>query len=364
MKRNKINSGWSAIPTNKKRKKFTRNKVSWITKYESHISFEETMFEKIIKFMIKISLSLTISKKNLLNSRKKAEIIDTTYDSLSSDKFAFIPAGIGLYFFLSFIPIIIISISLIKLFPGWGDLLLNDVLSNIIPGINQMFSTIKFDSTAINIAFIFFLVSLIWFASKGISKFNDSFTSIYDYEFNTNWIVKRFKGILIVIFISLFFTLIGITYLPLLEVIKFTFQSINKSTYEFMFFLSLTIYLFIFGYLGIGFLFIFIPPFKLKWKQIKPGILTTLFPTILFIILFGVLSKYLNYEKFGTIGTFIYSLIFVLYLSYFLHAGIIINSSYYKIYFSSIMVRKKIIISKKFFLLLDSIWNNIKKLIR
>lgn len=359
MKRNKINTGWNAIPQKKEKKQ--KRKISWIAKYEANIHNENTIFEKIVKFLIQISLLLTINRKNLLNHRKKNEIINATYESLSSDKFTFIPAGVGLYFFLSLIPIFIFSISLIRFFPGWYELLTKDVLSYIFPGFDQMFKLIDFNNTAFNIVFIFFIVSLVWFGSKGIAMFSDSFISIYDYDYATNWIVKRFKAILTVVVISLFFTCVSLTYLPLLEIIKNSFKENNAILYEFLFYLTLTLYLFVFGYIGIGTFFIFIPPFKLKWKQIKPGILTSLVPTILFIVLFGLITKYLNYEKFGTIGTFIYSLIFILYVSYFLHAGIIVNASYYKTFFSSTMSRKKIILSKKIAFFVQNIYKRFKK---
>lgn len=347
MRKNKIDSGWNAIPTKKKAKR-EKQKLSWISRYESYTSIDQTLFEKIVKFLIKISLFLTISRNNLLNSRKRAEIVDSTYESLSSEKFTFIPSGVAIYFFTSFIPILLIVILLVDLFPnnGWKDVLLNDVLDHIIPGIKDMIKTIQFDKTETKIIIMFFMISLIWFSSKGITKFNDSFVSIYDYEYNSNWIIKRFKGFFTVCVITVFFFLWSLSYLPLLSAIKDQFKD-NDPLYQFLFYLTSFIYMIVFGYIGIGLIFIYLPPFKLKWKQIKPGILTALIPTVFFVLIFGSIAKLLNYEKFGPIGSVIYALIFVLYLSYFLHAGIIVNASYYKTYFSINMVKKKIIISKK-----------------
>jgi membrane protein len=56
---------------------------------------------------------------------------------------------------------------------------------------------------------------------------------------------------------------------------------------------------------------------------------------------FGYLSALIDYAKYGSIGTFLYSITFVLVLSYFLYAGIIVNASYYKTFFSQRMVPKK-----------------------
>jgi membrane protein len=61
-----------------------------------------------------ISLKLTLNKKISINPVKKRELIDTTYEKISSPKFNFIPAGLGLYLFLSIIPISIIVISTIE----------------------------------------------------------------------------------------------------------------------------------------------------------------------------------------------------------------------------------------------------------
>lgn len=359
MRRNKIDSGWNAIPQEKKKNK--KKTLSWISQYESHPSIDENIFEKIVKFLISLSLFLVISRSNYLNKRKKNEIVNSTYDSLSSNKFAFVPAGVGLYFFFSLIPIVIITISVIKLFPPLYNILINDVLSYVIPGINEMFQLIDLNNALINFVFVFFIISIIWFSSKGITKFNDSIISIYEYEYNPNWILKRLKGILTVMLISGYFVLWSLSYLPLLNLFKIYIFPINGLLYELLFFVSLIVYIAVFGYIGIGFLFIYIPPFKLKWQQIQPGIITSLVPIILFVVIFGTITKYLNYEKFGAIGTFIYALMFVLYISYFLHAGIIVNASYYKTYFLSHMVKKKVILSKRIALFIQNTINYFKR---
>lgn len=361
MKRNKIDVGWNAIPTKKTKFKKKKRIDSWTYQYETIPSFDETVFEKIVKLLISISLFFVISKNNFLNKRKKNEIVNSTYESLSSNKFMFIPAGVALYFFMSFIPILIITISIIKLFPELYDILINDVLLYILPGVDEMFKLIDLNNVFVSFAFVFFIISLIWFSSKGITKFNDSFVSIYEYEYNTNWVIKRLKGIFTVILISGYFILWSLTYLPLLNVLKQNIFPHNKVLYEFLFIFSLIIYIAIFGYIGIGFIFIYIPPFKLKWEQIKPGIITSLLPIVLFIVIFGSITKWLNYEKFGTIGTFIYGLLLVLNISYFLHAGIIINASYYKTYYSNNMVRKKAKLSKDISLIIKSALNYFKK---
>lgn len=357
-KKRKIQTGWAAV--SKENQKYEKQKLSWVSKYEATTNADENIIGKIVKFLIRLSLVFVISKKNSLNDHKKRSIVETTYDSLSSTKFAFIPPGVGLYFFLSLIPIMIISLSILSLFPDYSKVLIGKegVLSRVIPGIQSMFVTIKLDSNFLKNAFlIFFVISILWFASKGITKFTDSLITMYEYNQNVNWFIKRLKGIFVVLLISLYLAGALIAYAPLMQLIV-PFQKTNSMLFEFLFYITTMMYLLFFGYIGIGALFIMLPPFKIKWKQIHPGIITSLIPIVIFIISFGPLMKLFNYEKFGPIGTYVYLLIFVLYLSYFLHAGIIINSSYYKIYFYTQLSFKKSNVSKKILYLFYnmSIW--------
>ncbi|MGL4343376.1 MAG: YihY/virulence factor BrkB family protein [Metamycoplasmataceae bacterium] len=343
-RKNKVKYSWDAIESKQENKK--RNKNSWLLKYIHKTTRENTLFEKIVKFLIFISLFISIKNKKLNNPIKRKKIIDLTYDKLSTPGFSFIPAGLGLYLFFSLIPISIIVMSIFSIKPEWEKVLTEDILQRIIPGFSSLI--IKFDTSSIleNTTVIIFLVTLIWFSSKGFMKFIDSESNIYEHSVNTNFIIKRFRAIWMVIAVSIFVTVSLFTYVPLIILLKNNFGTSTPS-YETLFYFSTFFFLCLWSYAGLGLLFRFSPLFDIKFTHITPGILITLIPTVIFTMSFGYISSFIDYDKFGPIGTFLYSIVFVLIFSYFLYAGLIINSSYYKIFYSERIASKKWLISTK-----------------
>ncbi len=358
-KKNKIKYGWDAVEKQKTKNK--KQNYKWVSKHTYRNSTEITFFDKIIKIIILISLKLTLTKKISINPVKKRELIDTTYEKISSPKFNFIPAGLGLYLFFSIIPISIIVISIIEAISyipvlsggkdlGWGSILRVDILARIIPGFESLLIQINpgdVNAVLLNTTIIILLFSSIWFSSRGLSKFIDSQSTIYEHTEQTNFIIKRLRSIMMVPIISIFFIISFLSLIPLIGFYQQQWpglipeQHVFGWQYEVLFYITLTIYLVFWSYFGVGLLFRFSPLFKLKWKQISPGILITVIPTVIFIMSFGYLSALIDYAKYGSIGTFLYSITFVLVLSYFLYAGIIVNASYYKTFFSQRMVPKK-----------------------
>ncbi len=358
-KKNKLKFGWDAIEKPKRKNKKANYK--WVSKHTYRNSVEITFFDKIIKIIILISLKLTLNKKISINPVKKRELIDTTYEKISSPKFNFIPAGLGLYLFFSIIPISIIVIAAIEAIShipvltggkdlGWGTILREDILSRIIPGFDSLLIQINTSDTnviLINTTIVILLFSSIWFSSKGISKFIDSQSTIYEHTEQTNFIIKRLRCIMMVPIISVFFILSFLSIIPLLSWYQEKWPSLSLDNrvfgwqYEVLFYFTLSVYLIFWSYLGVGLLFRFSPLFKLKWKEISPGILITVIPTVIFTMSFGYVSALIDYAKYGSIGTFLYSITFVLVLAYFLYAGIIVNASYYKTFFSQRIVPKK-----------------------
>lgn len=356
MRRNKIKQGWDAVPI--KKNKFEKTKISWTAKYEIKYMNEDNFVSKIIKFIIRISLLFAFDRKNVTKS-KINQTINSTYYTLSSSKFKFIPSSVGFYLFLSIIPIFVIVISVIgAINSSWRDFLLNEIFPHLIPGIQDMFNKqIDFNAGEI-LVIVIFMTSSIWFASKGINKFRDSFTELYGFEDRQNFIIKRLKSIFIVIMISLYFSITTIAFAPLMLLIQKWIN--NNITYEILFYLISFIYIVIFGYIGIGLLYKYISPIRLKWSYLNLGILTSLIPIVIFLMIFSTVCKYLNYEKFGAIGSFLYLMLFILYISYFLHAGIIINSSYYKTNVLQNITAKKSLIPKKIITMCKNIWLRIK----
>ncbi len=58
MKRNKILSGWKAIP--KKNKKFIKSKIPWTNNYEIQHYKEDNLLSKIVQIIIRISLAFIL----------------------------------------------------------------------------------------------------------------------------------------------------------------------------------------------------------------------------------------------------------------------------------------------------------------
>jgi membrane protein len=233
---------------------------------------------------------------------------------------------------------------------GWGSILRKDILARIIPGVDSLLIQINPDDANVillNTGLIILLLSSIWFSSKGLSKFIDSQSTIYEHTEQTNFIIKRLRSVMMVPIISVFFIISLLSLIPLVDFYQKQWPGLVPESgvygwqYEALFYNTLIIYLIFWSYLGVGLLFRFSPLFKLRWKEISPGILITIIPTVIFIMLFGFLSALIDYSKYGTIGTFLYSITFVLVLSYFLYAGIIVNASYYKTFFSQRIVPKK-----------------------
>lgn len=357
MRKRKIKTGWEAIPI--KKQKFQKTKIPWIAKYEFKNLKEDSIFSKIIKFIIKISLFFSLDNKKNLSKTKKNITIDITYNTLSSSKFKFIPAAVAFYLFLSIIPIIVIVLSIINaISSSWNIFLVNQVLPRIIPGIQTLVNiNLPLNSTNLILTFIF-VFSSIWFASKGVNKFIDSFVDIYNYNDRQNFIIKRIKSMLIVMFISIYFSIVAISFVPLVQFIMNNIS--NIIFYDFIFYFLSFFYVVFFGYIGIGLLFKYISPFRIKWKYLNLGILTSLIPIVLFFLLFSTIAKFLNYEKFGDVGSFLYLVIFILYISYFLHAGIVFNASYYKVNVLQNMVVKRTFISQKIILIFKNLWHKIK----
>ncbi len=90
MKRNKIDSGWNAVPN--KKSEFQKTKVSWTEKYEIKHYKENTVVSKIIKSIIRFSLFFSFNRKNLSKSKINSTV-NNTYEKLSSSTFKFIPSS-------------------------------------------------------------------------------------------------------------------------------------------------------------------------------------------------------------------------------------------------------------------------------
>lgn len=353
-KKNDVKTSWEALKKIHPHK-VIKKRTTWVYKQVQKVNHENSLFEKILKFLIFLSLFVSINNKRLKNPYKRKQIVELTYEKISTPGFSFIPAGLGFYLFLSLIPISIITMSFISLNPEWARVLSDDILQRLIPGFNSMIITFKPDNVLESATSVLFIITLLWFSSRGIMKFVDSQSNIYNHPINTNYLIRRIRATLIVVLVSIFSIIALLSYIPLIIFYKQSFAP-KSVGYEILFYFSTFIFLSIWTYIGLALLYRFSPLYKIKFQQIFPGILITLIPSVIFAMSFGYFSStYINFDKFGTIGTFFYSIIFMQIFSYFLYAGIIINSSYYKIYYSTRISSKKWVLSMKFLNWIDYI---------
>lgn len=323
----------------KKRKKNERRTVL-SSSFASKISFprphHKTLGETIIKFFIKLILWMSIPKKNQLNRNKNQELIARTYNKISSKEFTFIPSATSFHFIIAFVPIVSMVYGMLYLMgPSWNLSFSENVLGRIIPGIQSTLSGTTFISNKLfNItAFAIVFASSLWLAAGGFSNFVYTQNYIYNHKSLGNIITNRIRGLLIVIAITISIYLSSVSYIGTIKLLQLeNSQSLVKLTFSYII-LAIWITFTLIG--GIAFLFKLSPRFKLKWKQIIPGIGIASIPMVFFTIIFGFSTSLLDYGKYGAIGTLLYLGLFIYVLVYFMYLGVIANASYLKTYFTS-----------------------------
>ncbi|MBN3534783.1 YihY/virulence factor BrkB family protein [Mycoplasma procyoni] len=317
--------------------------------------------EKIMSFLMLIPLKIAIKPKWWKEKREDARsLVPRSLKKLSSAEFSFIPAGFALYLFLSFIPVVIIALSIISSIDlSWIDpkllnlkgFIISDILNRYIPGLDNslpqtlsIFSSSAWETTT----FVILLLSAFALASGGYAKFIESQSILYHHKNTGNIIMNRLKGIVYVLLISVFlaFVLIlaGIAFYYLKQALEG-----RDYIYNSIFYIISFVFISLFFYFIWLFLFKFSPVFKLQIKHILPGTLISTLSCVIFSVLFGFLAsaKFVNYDKYGTLATFLYLSTFVFYISYFLYFGVIINEVFYKSFFGENTKNKYTFQSKK-----------------
>ncbi|UUD37008.1 Ribonuclease BN-like family [Mycoplasmopsis californica] len=307
--------------------------------FSDKISFpkpkHKTLLETVIKFFIKVILLVSIPKKRKLNKNKNKELINTTYSQISSKEFKFIPSSTSFHFLVAFVPIISMVFGLLYLTnTDLAESFKENVLGRIIPGIEKTIEGTSFIGNKIsNIsAFAIIFASSLFLGSSGFSNLIFTQNYIYKHKNMGNIITNRFKGILIVGSITIFIYLSALTYLI---TIKLFHLGKNLSSFKLVWsYIFLSFWVIGTLFLGILLLFKMSPTFKLKWKQIIPGVIIASVPMILFTIIFGFISSLFDYGKYGIIGTLLYLSVFIYVLTYFMYLGMIANASYLRTYFT------------------------------
>ncbi|MGY5139188.1 YihY/virulence factor BrkB family protein [Mycoplasmopsis gallinarum] len=327
---------------NQELKAFVLNKNIRNNKKEIQFLF----FEKLLKLFLKFILLCAITRFTWKNRPKIDELVDRAHAKFSSKENSFIPISQAFYFLVSFAPIITMITLLLSFVPGYDQIFLNVILAKIIPGLNQVFKLeIVTNLKSQYISMIILFLTSLWLSSNGYGKFVYTQSYIYNHEKMGNIITNRLRGFFIVLGITLYLFIVILFYIFIYNTfIKYISNPVSQNVF---FYITFCLYLPVVSYFGFLFLFKFSPKFKLSWNQINPGVLISTVPMFLFVSIFGLLTSFINYGKYGLIGTFMYVALFVMFFSYFVWLGIIINESYYKTYFSSYTIDKNNFWSRK-----------------
>ena len=338
MFRNKLTTGYEKKPKNLKKRS------TYVGKLFIKHSKSMNLGERLVKFLIYISLRLAIHPKKWKNPEKNYEIIDRTYKVIMSPDFVFIPSSIAFYLIMAFMPII----SMITIFyqiPGINEIflfegkdLLKNSLKNFIPGISIIIEQLKeisklsrtnsfLTETVLGTSLVSLLVST-WIASNGFSQLIFTQSHIFEHKFFGNYWSNKFKGMLIVFLISFLLFLglfINVTIQRQIELSSLSEFSKNA-------FLNIfTVIILFLGLFGLSILiFKYSPRFRIKIKHILPGATVTTVPSALFLAIFSSITSWFSYGAYGTIGTIMYVCMGSLIITYFVFLGIIANASYYK----------------------------------
>ncbi|WP_412031825.1 YihY/virulence factor BrkB family protein [Metamycoplasma buccale] len=354
---NKLRTGWDAQEKNSQREQLQINSNQVIENKHS-----KNIIERIVKWFIYIILFIAIPHKIKNNKTKGKEIVNNTYKKFNSREFAFIPAGNAMYLFLSFIPISCLLISVIgPIKIEYNIVLRYAILGRIIPGVQDTLP----DMTSIwknaggAITFVLFAVSVIWFSSKGYSKFVFSVDALYEHKTPLHMVLIRIKGVVISVILTIFLTALLLSFTAFMsflmkeagfsglstqeEYSKVKLVSDLKLRWEFwlIYYFTIVLTLPIFTYLSILLFFKFAPSFKIKFSHIHPGALIASIPISIFILIFGSLTSIIRYDKFGPVATFMYLILLVSLMSYFIYIGVIVNSSYYKTFINLPTINKR-----------------------
>ena len=368
---NKIKSGWQnnkKDPENENKPELANDQVIL---NQTHNNF----LEKILKAIIYGILYIAISRYLKSSRTKGKEIVNSAHTKLKSNEFAFIPIGYAMYLFLSFIPISLILVSIIaSISPEYDTVFRYAILGKIIPGIDTILPK-DISSIWTNpggaISFLILTLSIIFFTSKGYSKFIISIDALYEHKTKyrawKGWakgIVVSISLIAILTLMLLLFTILmtflikkaefgnkhNLSDMPTLIANAITnndksFTPLKalelKTEFWIIYYFIVVLTLPLFTYLGFAAFYLYAPSFKLKFNQVHPGALITAIPTSFFILIFGTLASIIKYDKFGPVAAFMYIILLVTFIAYFTYMGIIVNSSFYKTFINILTIDKK-----------------------
>ncbi|NQZ66257.1 MAG: YihY/virulence factor BrkB family protein [Mycoplasmatales bacterium] len=367
--RKKPSTGYNKKPKKQKEKKKSNYLSSlFINKKNTKISIAE----KVVKFLIYISLRLAIRPKKWKNPEKNYEIIDRTYKRIMSADFVFIPSSIAFYLIMAFMPIMMIVLVIYQvpviyewLTTGHNQIIdgknvyvvekdsLKIILSKFIPGISTLIDQAtevihsggeqKINAGALTATILSLLVSS-WIAAGGFAKLVFTQSYIYEHKYLGGYWSNKTKGISIVFAFSAFLFIALVVNILVQKEIEVS--GMSEAWQEVILRLFLIVGLLIGTFSGFLLLYKFSPRFKIKFREIIPGTMVSTIPTAGFLIFFGFISSLWSYGNYGFLGTVMYIGTSSLIITYFVFVGIIANASYYKTFIGR-KVKTKWTLSKK-----------------
>ena len=306
--------------------------------------------ERVLKFIIYISLRIVIKPSRWKQPEKNLEIIDRTYKKITSSDFVFIPSSVAFYLLLAFIPLVtIISLATRVSFFDNQEIVsyLHIIFNNFIPGFDSIWKSLASIEPSITsiTGFLALVGSSLWISSAGFSRLIYTQSHLYGFKHTNGFWANKIKGLVIVILFSLFLFVVFAINIAFINAIRNSSLSKNDQIVVIDCFLYFGIvFLVFFLYAS---LFKFVPWHKIKLRSIIPGTVVASIPTIIFIVIFGLLGKYLSYKRFGYIGTFLYIGLLVLEISYFMFVGLIVNVAYYQTFYNKKLKRKRSLFRNK-----------------
>lgn len=266
--------------------------------------------------------------KNKLEKSKN--IILTVFNKISDDNLTGYAAQSCFFLLLSFVPFILILMSLIKYLPITPDAII-EIVSGVFPAklspiITSIINDIYYNS---NVAIISVTTIIaLWSAGKGFTAILLGFNKIYGTKKKQGWIISRIFSTLytIVLLLIIVCTLLMFVFGKHLIIVLYMFVPKIAALFESVFNNKSLLFP---GILMIIFLamYTFIPKRKTKLLNELPGAITASIGWLLFSFVYSLYTNHSsNFSSmYGTVSTLIFALIWLYFCMIILFLGAELN---------------------------------------
>lgn len=325
---------------------------SILVKKNKYIIFYQKLWFWIIFLILKpvfiwIKVNQPFQKKpQFITNNDLKEVVKGALVKTTNKNFGVITISYAFYILTSFIPILSLIVVILffasKLIQDieingekikFYNFIIDEILNKFIPGIKQSIDFLNFlnnDQIWKSLGFILLLISSFLIGLNGYARLIKYYSLSYDHNEPINFSILRIKSFFTIIGIVLVSSVvIYITSLPIFY-IKLILSSKLNWLYNVLFYVICFPFLLAYFFIGSTFLFKFLPSFKLKRKWNTPGVWIMTIASTQFTFLFSllVLNGYINYDKFGSVSTFLYLSTLSVYISQFYHFAITTNYAY------------------------------------